>query len=109
MEAIRSSETSVNPSSTQRHIPEDNIVHSHRCESLKLYRSFVCFSIFHAQVELERGNPHFGKMANMHHSFSPLFVPAAIGTAQTYLIVLVICDKHKSYVNIIWFDNLTGH
>jgi hypothetical protein len=34
MEAIRSSETSVNPSSTQRHIPEDNILHSHRFESL---------------------------------------------------------------------------
>jgi hypothetical protein len=29
MEAIRSSETSVYPSSTQRHIPEDNILHLH--------------------------------------------------------------------------------
>jgi hypothetical protein len=33
MEAIRSSETSVYPSSTQRHIPEDNILHRHHCES----------------------------------------------------------------------------
>jgi hypothetical protein len=32
-------ETSVYPSSTQRHIPEDNILHSHRCESLKSYNS----------------------------------------------------------------------
>jgi hypothetical protein len=37
MEAIRSSETSVDVRSTQRHIPEDHILHSHRCESLKPY------------------------------------------------------------------------
>jgi hypothetical protein len=35
MEAIRSSETSVNKISTQRHIPEDGILHSHRRENLK--------------------------------------------------------------------------
>jgi hypothetical protein len=35
--AIRSSETSVNARSTQRHIPEDGILHSHRCENLKSY------------------------------------------------------------------------
>jgi hypothetical protein len=37
MEAIRSSETSVDARSTQRHTPEDDILHSHRCESLKSY------------------------------------------------------------------------
>jgi hypothetical protein len=37
MEAIRSSETSVEARSTQRHIPEDDILHSRRCESLKSY------------------------------------------------------------------------
>jgi hypothetical protein len=36
-EVIRSSETSVNARSTQRHIPEDDILHSHCCESLKSY------------------------------------------------------------------------
>jgi hypothetical protein len=36
MEVIRSSETSVNPSSTQRHIPEDNILHN--------FLMFVCVS-----------------------------------------------------------------
>jgi hypothetical protein len=35
MEAIRSSETSVNVRSTQRYILEDDILLSHRCESLK--------------------------------------------------------------------------
>jgi hypothetical protein len=37
MEAIRSSETSVHTRSTQRHIPDDGILHSHRCENLKSY------------------------------------------------------------------------
>jgi hypothetical protein len=37
MEATRSSETSVHARSTQRHSPEDDILHSHRCESLKSY------------------------------------------------------------------------
>jgi hypothetical protein len=39
MEAIRSSETSVDARSTQRHIPEDDILHSHCCESLKSYKN----------------------------------------------------------------------
>jgi hypothetical protein len=37
MEPIRSCETSVNARSTQRHIPEEDILHSHRCENLKSY------------------------------------------------------------------------
>jgi hypothetical protein len=37
MEAILSSETSVNPGSTHRHILEDDILHSHRCENLISY------------------------------------------------------------------------
>jgi hypothetical protein len=37
MEAISSSETSDDARSTQRHIAEDDILHSHRCESLKSY------------------------------------------------------------------------
>jgi hypothetical protein len=37
VEAIRSSETSVHTISTQRHITENSILHSHRCENLKSY------------------------------------------------------------------------
>jgi hypothetical protein len=38
MEAIRSSETSIQSTiSTQRHTPEDGILHSHRRENLKSY------------------------------------------------------------------------
>jgi hypothetical protein len=38
MEAIRSSETSVLTRATQRHTPEDGILHSYFCENLKTYR-----------------------------------------------------------------------
>jgi hypothetical protein len=39
MEAIRSSETSVqSTTSTRRHTPEDGILHSHRRENLKSYK-----------------------------------------------------------------------
>jgi hypothetical protein len=37
IEAIRSSETSVHTRTTQRQIPEDGILHSHRRENLKSY------------------------------------------------------------------------
>jgi hypothetical protein len=37
MEVTRSSETSVYNKPTRRHIPEDNIPHSHRRENLKSY------------------------------------------------------------------------
>jgi hypothetical protein len=38
MEAIRSSETSVNKISTRHHIPEDGILQSHSRENLKSYK-----------------------------------------------------------------------
>jgi hypothetical protein len=39
MNVIRSSETSVHRRYIRRHIPEDGILHSHRCENLKSYIS----------------------------------------------------------------------
>jgi hypothetical protein len=48
MEAIRSAETSVHTRSTRRHIPEDGILHSHRCENLKSYKSLKIQNFFSA-------------------------------------------------------------
>jgi hypothetical protein len=47
MEAIRSSEKSVHTRSTLSHIPEDGLLHSHRCENLKPY---IIFNIFTASI-----------------------------------------------------------
>jgi hypothetical protein len=37
MEAIHSSETWIHTRSARRHIPEDGILHRHRCENFKSY------------------------------------------------------------------------
>jgi hypothetical protein len=58
MEAIRSSETSVDPRSTQRHIPEDNILHSHRCESLKSYEIWFNWTIRYYVLEYKTLHSH---------------------------------------------------
>jgi hypothetical protein len=44
MKAIRSSKTSVHTRYTRRHILEDGILHSHRCENLKSYTVTEWFS-----------------------------------------------------------------
>jgi hypothetical protein len=41
MEAIPSSDTSVHTRTIWRHIPENGILHSHRCENLKSYMTYV--------------------------------------------------------------------
>jgi hypothetical protein len=45
MEATRSSETSVLTRATQRHIPEDDILHSHCRENLKSYIALTGWSL----------------------------------------------------------------
>jgi hypothetical protein len=57
MEAIRSSEASVYfTGSTRRHIPEDGILHSHRCENLKSYKYvFICRILVVSYDPRERG------------------------------------------------------
>jgi hypothetical protein len=42
IEAILSAETSVHTRSTQRYIPEDDILHSHSCENVKSYILNIC-------------------------------------------------------------------
>jgi hypothetical protein len=48
MEAIRSSETSVNKIFTRRHIPEDGSLHSYRHENVKSYM----VSLHHTQCHI---------------------------------------------------------
>jgi hypothetical protein len=42
METMHYSKTSIHTISTQRHIQEDGILHSHRCENLKSYTAWNC-------------------------------------------------------------------
>jgi hypothetical protein len=45
MKALHSSETSVLKRATWRHIPEDDILHSHRCENFKCYIALTGWSL----------------------------------------------------------------
>jgi hypothetical protein len=46
MEATCFSETSVLTIITRRHIPEDGILHSHRCENLKCYTALTSWALW---------------------------------------------------------------
>jgi hypothetical protein len=59
MESIHFSETSVHTRSTQRHIPQDGILHSYRCESLKSYVKFSYSDTLRVtKIDLEKLHLH---------------------------------------------------
>jgi hypothetical protein len=53
MEAICSSETSVDTLRTTRHIPEDDTLHNRRCENLK---SYICLELHENYVVYDKIN-----------------------------------------------------
>jgi hypothetical protein len=57
MEAACSTETSLNfQQTTRRYIPEDRILHNHRCEHLKSYQTGHVFPRYLLVYREERGN-----------------------------------------------------
>jgi hypothetical protein len=58
MEAICSSETSVDFQRTKRrYIPEDRILHNHRCEKFKSYKVLICLLIWLPCLKLASDMP----------------------------------------------------
>jgi hypothetical protein len=70
MEAIRSSETSLYTRSTRRHIPEDDILHSHRRENLKSYELNTRFRLSDNQLLKKDSAPIICTYTDYMHSRS---------------------------------------
>jgi hypothetical protein len=71
MEAIRSSETSVHTRSTQYHIPEDGILHSHRRENSNLTGTEF-FTYRHIPVRIDSSYEQERKVAAVSRYSKPL-------------------------------------
>jgi hypothetical protein len=86
MVATRSSETSVHARSTRRHIPEDGILHSHRCENLKPYKIFLfhfkffksVFLVLGYKVSYRRLSDEFGGSGRKLQQYILIYFPALV-------------------------------
>jgi hypothetical protein len=67
MEALCSSEKSVaTQRTTWRHIPEDDTLHNHRCENLKLYSLTVCLYVYPLIIPRQRLSRNITTVTNTH-------------------------------------------
>jgi hypothetical protein len=112
MKAIRSSETSVHTRSTRRHIPEDGILHSHRCENHKSYNLWHCYII--STSEIRTRNPRcprlcchgnssaYYKMCKMLNSWHSFIVEGGPNIRDSVMLRFVHTSIHAN-------NQLRGH
>jgi hypothetical protein len=108
MEAIRCSETSVYTRYTRRHIQEDGILHSHRCENLKSYKvlSVVHLSIYGSTVLFCWMLAVFQFLHFIHSRQDSLDGGSAFRKTATYIHrITQTQNKCKRYICLEWDSN----
>jgi hypothetical protein len=101
VEAIHSSETSVHARSSWRHIPEDGILHSHRCENLKSYMAYISYHAlplhFHRfGITVYHGTSSYIQNVCTHFLYKKEFV---FGLERMFLVYIYIFLEFTQFQN----------